>query len=124
MYLRSVLAQNYWPESHLAAPSAAALRREVELIKDLGFNTARVHQKAEDPRFLYWADRTPKTPVEAPRAPGRYARASTPYSASSPSVSSLERTMKRLPSGASTEKPLPRPSTRSTVRCVYFQYSN
>jgi beta-galactosidase/beta-glucuronidase len=57
MYLRSVLAQNYWPESHLAAPSAAALRREVELIKDLGFNTARVHQKAEDPRFLYWADR-------------------------------------------------------------------
>ena len=57
MYLRSVLAQNYWPESHLAAPSAAALRREVELIKELGFNTARVHQKAEDPRFLYWADR-------------------------------------------------------------------
>jgi hypothetical protein len=29
----------------------------VELILGLGFNTARVHQKAEDPRFLYWADR-------------------------------------------------------------------
>jgi beta-galactosidase/beta-glucuronidase len=57
MYLRSVLAQNYWPESHLAAPNAAALRREVELIKELGFNAARVHQKAEDPRFLFWADR-------------------------------------------------------------------
>ena len=55
--LRAVLAQNYWPESHLAAPSAGALRREVELIRELGFNTARVHQKAEDPRFLYWADR-------------------------------------------------------------------
>ncbi|WP_344785377.1 glycoside hydrolase family 2 protein [Microbacterium kribbense] len=55
--IRAVLAQNYWPESHLAAPSAAALRREVELILSLGFNTARVHQKAEDPRFLYWADR-------------------------------------------------------------------
>jgi beta-galactosidase/beta-glucuronidase len=55
--LRAVLAQNYWPQSHLAAPSAAALRREVELIRELGFNTARVHQKAEDPRFLYWADR-------------------------------------------------------------------
>lgn len=55
--LRAVLAQNYWPESHLAAPSADALRREVELIRELGFNTARVHQKAEDPRFLYWADR-------------------------------------------------------------------
>ncbi|RWZ51441.1 glycoside hydrolase family 2 [Labedella phragmitis] len=57
LYLRSVLAQNYWPESHLAAPDAAALRREVQLILDLGFNAARVHQKAEDPRFLYWADR-------------------------------------------------------------------
>jgi beta-galactosidase/beta-glucuronidase len=55
--LRAVLSQNYWPESHLAAPSAHALRREVELILALGFNAARVHQKAEDPRFLYWADR-------------------------------------------------------------------
>lgn len=56
-YLRSVLAQNYWPQSHLAAPAPEALRREVELIKELGFNAARIHQKAEDPRFLYWADR-------------------------------------------------------------------
>lgn len=56
-FVRSVLEQGYWPESHLAAPDAGALRREVELIKELGFNAARVHQKAEDPRFLYWADR-------------------------------------------------------------------
>lgn len=56
-YLRSVLAQNYWPESQLAAPDADALRAEVQLILDLGFNAARVHQKIEDPRFLAWADR-------------------------------------------------------------------
>jgi beta-galactosidase/beta-glucuronidase len=56
-YVRSVLEQGYWPESHLAAPDAGALRREVELIKELGFNAVRVHQKVEDPRFLYWADR-------------------------------------------------------------------
>ncbi|TDE00204.1 glycoside hydrolase family 2 protein [Jiangella asiatica] len=56
-YLRMVLAQGYWPESHLAAPSGDALRREVELIKELGFNGVRVHQKVEDPRFLYWCDR-------------------------------------------------------------------
>ena len=56
-YVRSVLNQGYWPESHLAAPSADALRDEVQLIKDLGFNATRVHQKFEDPRFLYWADR-------------------------------------------------------------------
>lgn len=54
--VRAVLAQNYWPETHLAA-TAGMLRREVELILALGFNTARVHQKAEDPRFLFWADR-------------------------------------------------------------------
>ena len=29
----------------------------MELILELGFDTARVHQKAEDPRFLHWADR-------------------------------------------------------------------
>jgi beta-galactosidase/beta-glucuronidase len=57
VYLRSVLAQGYWPESHLAAPDASALKREVELIKKLGFNAVRIHQKVEDPRFLYWCDR-------------------------------------------------------------------
>lgn len=56
-FVRSVLNQGYWPESLLAAPSHIALRREVELIRDLGFNATRVHQKIEDPRFLFWADR-------------------------------------------------------------------
>jgi beta-galactosidase/beta-glucuronidase len=56
-YLRMVLEQGYWPRSHLAAPDGDALRREVELIKELGFNGVRVHQKTEDPRFLHWCDR-------------------------------------------------------------------
>ncbi|CAN5537496.1 glycoside hydrolase family 2 TIM barrel-domain containing protein [soil metagenome] len=55
--IAGVLSQGYWPRSHLAAPDADALRAEVQLIKDLGFTTARIHQKIEDPRFLYWADR-------------------------------------------------------------------
>lgn len=56
-YVRSVLEQGYWPTSHFTAPSPAALREEVELILSLGFNAARIHQKVEDPRFLYWCDR-------------------------------------------------------------------
>lgn len=56
-YVRSVLNQGYWPETHLASPSADALRAEAQLIKDLGFNATRVHQKIEDPRFLFWADK-------------------------------------------------------------------
>jgi beta-galactosidase/beta-glucuronidase len=56
-YLRFVLQQGYWPQSHLAAPDDEALRREVELVKEFGFNGVRIHQKVEDPRFLYWCDR-------------------------------------------------------------------
>ncbi|ANY07710.1 glycoside hydrolase family 2 protein [Pseudonocardia sp. HH130630-07] len=57
VFLRMALAQGYWPESHLAAPSPDALRREVELAKELGFNGIRIHQKIEDPRLLAWCDR-------------------------------------------------------------------
>ena len=56
-FLRLVLAQNYWPQTHLAAPSDEAIRQEVEWVKALGFNGMRIHQKIEDPRFLYWCDR-------------------------------------------------------------------
>lgn len=56
-YVRSVLEQGYWPQSLFTPPSLMAMREEVELIKSLGFNATRIHQKVEDPRFLYWADR-------------------------------------------------------------------
>lgn len=57
VFVRSVLEQGFWPQSHLAAPSPEALKAEVELIKALGFNAVRIHQKIEDPQFLYWCDR-------------------------------------------------------------------
>lgn len=55
--LRLVLDQGYWPATLMTAPSDAALRRDVELAKALGFNGVRKHQKIECPRYLYWADR-------------------------------------------------------------------
>ena len=55
--LRMVLDQGYWPDTLLAPPSDTALRRDVELAKAMGFNGVRKHQKIEDPRYLYWADR-------------------------------------------------------------------
>jgi beta-galactosidase/beta-glucuronidase len=55
--LRMVLDQGYWPDTLLAAPSDDALRRDVELAKAMGFNGVRKHQKIEDPRYLYWADK-------------------------------------------------------------------
>jgi beta-galactosidase/beta-glucuronidase len=54
--LRLVLDQGYWTESGMTAPDDAALRRDVELARAMGFNGVRKHQKIEDPRYLYWAD--------------------------------------------------------------------
>jgi len=54
---RLVLDQGFWPEGLLTPPSEEALIRDIELAKSLGFNGARKHQKLEDPRYLYWADR-------------------------------------------------------------------
>ena len=56
-HLRLVLDQGYWPDTIMTAPSDAALRRDVELAKAMGFNGVRKHQKIEDPRYLYWADK-------------------------------------------------------------------
>ncbi len=55
--LRLVLDQGYWLESGLTAPDDQALIRDIELVKKLGFNGVRKHQKIECARFLYWADR-------------------------------------------------------------------
>ncbi|HUK34650.1 MAG TPA: glycoside hydrolase family 2 TIM barrel-domain containing protein [Vicinamibacterales bacterium] len=55
--LRMVLDQGYWADTGLTAPDDEALRRDVELAKSMGFNGVRKHQKLEDPRYLYWADR-------------------------------------------------------------------
>jgi beta-galactosidase/beta-glucuronidase len=56
-FVRSVLEQGWWDDSHFTAPTPAHYRAEVEAIRELGFNAARIHQKTEDPRMLYWADR-------------------------------------------------------------------
>ncbi len=56
-HLRLALDQGYWQPTGLTAPSDAALRHDVLLAKAMGFNGVRKHQKIEDPRYLYWADR-------------------------------------------------------------------
>jgi beta-galactosidase/beta-glucuronidase len=54
--LRMVLDQGYWPDGGLTAPNDDALRHDVLLAKQLGFNGVRKHQKLEEPRYLYWCD--------------------------------------------------------------------
>jgi hypothetical protein len=55
--LRMVLDQGYWETTGITAPDDEAFKRDVELTKAMGFNGVRKHQKVEDPRYLYWADR-------------------------------------------------------------------
>jgi beta-galactosidase/beta-glucuronidase len=56
-YMKLVLDQGYFPEGLLTAPTDDALKQDIILAKRMGFNGARKHQKVEDPRYLYWADR-------------------------------------------------------------------
>lgn len=56
-YQKLVLDQGFWPEGLFTAPSDEALIKDIQLAKDMGFNGVRKHQKVEDPRFLYHADR-------------------------------------------------------------------
>ena len=55
-YLRLLLDQGYWPDTFMTPPSAEALKKDIKLVKDAGFNGVRKHQKVEDPDFFYWAD--------------------------------------------------------------------
>lgn len=56
-YQKLILDQGYWPDSLMTAPSDEDFVKDIEMSKAMGFNGCRKHQKAEDPRFLYHADR-------------------------------------------------------------------
>ena len=56
-FLKFVLDQGYWPESILTPPSDEAIQYDIRMTQEMGFNGARKHQKLEDPRYLYWADK-------------------------------------------------------------------
>lgn len=57
LYQRLVLDQGYWPDSLMTPPDDQAIRRDIELTKAMGFNGARKHQKMEDARYYYWANK-------------------------------------------------------------------
>ena len=56
-YQRLVLDQGLYPDGIWTAPSDEALKNDIELSLSAGFNGARLHQKAFEERFYYWADK-------------------------------------------------------------------
>ncbi len=57
VFQRLVLDQGFYPDGIYTAPTDEALRRDIQLSMDMGFNGARLHEKVFEERFLYWADR-------------------------------------------------------------------
>ncbi len=57
IYQRLVLDQGYYPDGVWTAPTDEALKRDIELSMQAGFNGARLHQKVFEERFHYWADK-------------------------------------------------------------------
>jgi hypothetical protein len=51
------LDQGYWPDGLYTAPTDEALRYDIEITKQLGFNMSRKHVKVEPDRWYYWADK-------------------------------------------------------------------
>jgi beta-galactosidase/beta-glucuronidase len=48
-YVRSVLEQGFWPDSLYTAPDSQAIQDEIQLIKDLGFNSAGSTRRSRTP---------------------------------------------------------------------------
>ena len=57
VFLRFVLDQGFYEDGIWTAPSDEALKHDIELAMQTGFNGARLHQKCFDDRFHYWADK-------------------------------------------------------------------
>lgn len=57
IFLRFVLDQGFYEDGLWTAPSDEALKKDIQLSMEAGFNGARLHQKIFDERFHYWADR-------------------------------------------------------------------
>jgi len=51
------LDQGWWPDGLYTAPTDAALRSDLQLMKTLGFNMVRKHIKVEPERWYYYADK-------------------------------------------------------------------
>ena len=57
IFLRMALVQGYYPAGGYTPLSYEAIERDIRILKDMGFNGARIHEKIESPYFHYLCDR-------------------------------------------------------------------
>ena len=51
------LDQGFWPDGIYTAPTEAAMKNDIEMMKAFGFNMVRKHIKVEPARWYYWCDK-------------------------------------------------------------------
>jgi hypothetical protein len=51
------LDQGFWPDGIYTPPTDAAIKNDIQSMKDFGFNMVRKHIKVEPARWYYWTDR-------------------------------------------------------------------
>ncbi len=56
LYQKLLLCQGYFPRGGYTPLSDDVFKKDVELVKDMGFNGVRLHQKIENKNFLFWCD--------------------------------------------------------------------
>ncbi|MBS6440813.1 MAG: hypothetical protein KH380_00280 [Coprobacillus sp.] len=57
IYQKLVLNQGYYPRGVLTAPTIQDMENDIDYMMQMGFNGCRIHQKTEDPYFLYLCDK-------------------------------------------------------------------
>jgi hypothetical protein len=57
IFLIGPLDQGFWPDGLYTAPTDEALKSDIEVTKQLGFNFIRKHVKVEPARWYYWCDK-------------------------------------------------------------------
>ncbi|OAI52033.1 hypothetical protein AYO47_06595 [Planctomyces sp. SCGC AG-212-M04] len=57
LFMYGPLDQGWWPDGLYTAPTDAALKSDIEITKDLGFNMCRKHVKVEPARWYHWCDK-------------------------------------------------------------------
>jgi hypothetical protein len=57
LFQNGTLDQGFWPDGLYTPPTDRALRYDIEITKQMGFNMLRKHVKVENRRFYYWCDK-------------------------------------------------------------------
>lgn len=57
LFQLGLLDQGFWPDGIYTAPTDEALKYDIKVTKDLGYNMIRKHVKVEPNRWYYWADK-------------------------------------------------------------------